>query len=488
MLMKSRLPVGLVIGGVTLSLLLSGCYPLRATRGGGQTDFEPPRPIQAADIVVPAGYLIEPVAVGLTFPTGVAFDDQNQPYVVEAGYSYHDIWTVPRLLRIIPGGQLETIAEGRQNGPWAGVVFHEGNFFVAEGGTMEGGRILRISPAGQITVLVENIPSRGDHHTNGPVIGPDGLLYFGVGVATNSGVVGGDNFDFGWPERFPDFHDVACQDVVLTGMNYETPDFLNSDGPVETGAFLPFGTPSREGQVIRGSVPCSGGVHRVHHAGDEVELVAWGFRNPFGFAVSPDGRLYITDNQYDVRGGRPVFGAGDLLWELRAGAWYGWPDFHGDSPLYEDDTYRPPGWHPPARLLAEHPALPPAPVAIMAVHASANGFDISRSDVFGHQGEAFIAQFGDMVPATGKVLGPAGFKVVRVDVATGVVHDFAVNSGPQNGPASLLGTGGLERPVAARFSPDGTALYLVDFGVMLMGDEGPIPQAGTGVLWRIFPE
>ena len=47
--------------------------------------------------------------------------------------------------------------------------------------------------------------------------------------------------------------------------------------------------------------------------GGAPQLVTWGFRNPFGFSFAPDGRLYVTDNGYDVRGSRPVFGAGDLL-------------------------------------------------------------------------------------------------------------------------------------------------------------------------------
>ena len=38
---------------------------------------------------------------------------------------------------------------------------------------------------------------------------------------------------------------------------------------------------------------------------------------------------------------------------------------------------------------------------------------------------------------------------------------------------------------AARFDPSGTALYVVDFGVMTMGPQGPAPQPETGVLWRI---
>jgi hypothetical protein len=84
------------------------------------------------------------------------------------------------------------------------------------------------------------------------------------------------------------------------------------------------------------------------------------------------------------------------------------------------------------------------------------------------------------------VLSPVGFKVVRVNVETGVIQDFAVNRDP-HGPASKTGSGGLERPIAARFSPDGAALYVVDFGVMTIGED-PQPKKGTGVLWRITRE
>jgi len=91
-----------------------------------------------------------------------------------------------------------------------------------------------------------------------------------------------------------------------------------------------------------------------------------------------------------------------------------------------------------------------------------------------------------MSPAVGKVLAPVGFKVVRVDTTDGVIHDFASNRGKQNGPASLLKRGGLERPVACRFDPSGTALYVVDFGVLTVDEKGKSqPRPGTGVLWRI---
>jgi hypothetical protein len=118
------------------------------------------------------------------------------------------------------------------------------------------------------------------------------------------------------------------------------------------------------------------------------------------------------------------------------------------------------------------------------VHSSADGFDFSRNPAFGHVGEAFVAEFGDQAPATGKVLGPVGYKVVRVDVTNGLVEDFAVNRSRANGPASVLGGGGLERPVSARFDPEGRALYIVDFGVLSQLPNAR-PEEGTGVLWRV---
>ncbi len=476
----------------TLSLFfmllgLAGCFPVLESRGGGQTEFTPPREVDASDVALLDGYRIEPVATGLTFPTGVAFDDQGRVYVTESGYSYGEVVTTPRLLRVTPDGGSEVVASGT-NPPWNGVTFFDGAFYVA-GGTLEAGQILRITPDGRATPLVQGLPSLGDHHVNGPVVGPDGFLYFGQGTATNSGVVGLDNFAFGWLKRYPEFHDVPCQDITLLGTNYITPNPLtpNPDDSVTTGAFVAFGTPTTAGQVIPGEVPCSGAIMRVSPAGGTPELVAWGFRNPFGLAFSPEGELYVVENSFDVRGSRPVFGAGDVLWKVERGTWYGWPDFNAGRPLTDADQYQALGEPAPGFLLAEHPDMPPEPAALLGVHSSSNGMDFSRNPDFGYVGQTFIAQFGDMAPGVGKVLSPVGYKVVRVDVDSGVVYDFAVNRDP-DGPASKVGGGGLERPISVRFSPDGSALYVVDFGVMTIEGEQIIPKKGTGVLWRITRE
>lgn len=482
----SRLP-SCLLPATVLALACAGCFRLRSSSGGGETAFEPPRPVDAGDVAVPTGYRAEVVATGLDFPTGVAFDDQGRLHVTEAGYSYGELRLEPRLVRIEADGTRVIVARG-EDPPWNGLVWHEGAFYVA-GGHYQAGHILRVTPDGAIAVLVDGLPSQGDHHTNGPAIGPDGWLYFGQGTATNSGVVGPDNFDHGWPQRHPELHDVPCRDVVLNGINFASRDPRESgiDKDVHTGAFVPFGEVTTPGQIIEGRLPCSGAVMRVRPEGGPLELVAWGLRNPFGLAFAPGGGLYVTDNQLDVRGSRPVYGTGDLLWRVEPGGWYGWPDYFAGTPLERGGWFEAPGEPAPRLLLRTAPGTPPPPAAVLGVHSSSSGVDFSRSAEFGYVGQAFVAQFGDLAPKVGKVLHPVGFKVVRVDVEEGLTRDFVVNRGPVTAPASWYGNGhgGLERPLGLRFAPDGRALYIADFGVLTVGSEGFGPRPGTGVIWRV---
>lgn len=466
--------------------MLSSCYSQRRSNGGAQTNFAPPRKVDSRDIALPEGYQIEVVAKDLTFPTGAAFDDAGRLHVVESGYAYGEVWATPRLLRIEQNGTSTVIASGWKNGPWTGVAFHNGSFYVAEGGAMEGGKILRIAADGKIDVIVDGLPSFGDHHTDGPAVSSDGWIYFGQGTASNSGIVGEDNAKFGWLKRRPDFHDIPGKDIVLAGENFETKDFVNINSPrkVRTGAFVPFGTPTEPNQVVKGAVKCSGAILRVRPGGEELQMVAWGLRNPFGLTFSPAGELYVTENAYDERGSRPVWGAADVLWKVQSGLWYGWPDFSEGEPV-NTKYFKAPGMSPSKFLLAEHPNTPPKPVAKFGVHSSANGLDFSRNERFGHVGEAFVALLGDQSPSVGKLLHPVGFKVVRVNVESGWVDDFAVNLGANNGPASKMKRGGLERPIAVRFNPDGNALYVVDFGVMTEDKKGAHPVQNTGIIWKI---
>jgi len=469
-----------------LCFFFPACYRMRSSKGGGQIQTTSTRTINESDIAVPPGYKIEAVARGLTFPTAAAFDGDGNLYVLEAGYSYGEVWGEPKLLQIGTDGNPKLIAKGARNGPWTGMSWYNGSFFVAEGGEMDGGKILRISKDGSVTTLVDNLPSVGDHHTNGPVV-KDGYIYFGQGTATNSAVVGTDNADFGWLLRRKDFHDIPCADVILNGQNYTSANPLTEDpnDKAVTGAYSPFGTSTTDGQIIKGSVPCNGSVMRIRIEGGSPELIAWGFRNPFGLAIANDGTVFVTDNAFDVRGSRPVWGTGDVLWRLQPNTWYGWPDFSEGKPISNDEEFKAPGKDKVKPLLKQLPNTPPKPAAVLGVHASANGFDFSRSNDFGYMDEAFVAEFGDMAPNVGKVEFPVGFKIVRVNTSTGVVRDFVVNKGKRNGPASWLRKGGLERPVAVKFDPTGKALYVVDFGILRMTAKGPEPQVNTGTIWRI---
>src|SRR5687767_968936 len=230
------------------ALVFNNIYRFRSSHGAGTGSADLPREIAASDVALPAGYTIEPVATGLTFPTAVAFDDSARLHVIEAGYVYGEKWGTPRLLRVEADGRLVEIARGSMP-PWTGLSFSNGTFLIAEGGAKDGGRIIRVTPQGSITVLIDNLPSMGDHHTNRAVAGPDGSIYFTIGTATNSGVVGEDNWDGGWLKRHATFYDIPCQDVTLTGENFETRDVRTTDSAARatTGAFVPFGTRTTPG-------------------------------------------------------------------------------------------------------------------------------------------------------------------------------------------------------------------------------------------------
>ena len=171
-------------------------------------------------------------------------------------------------------------------------------------------------------------------------------------------MVGPDNYFFGWLPRNPTFHDIPCRDLTLVGRNYLSGNPLTPDpsDTALTGAFLPFGTPSTPGQVVHGQMKCNGAVLRANLDGSGLEVFADGFRNDYGLAFDPHGRLFVTEQGPDDRGSRPV-GGPDNLYEVVHGGWYGWPDFYGGVPV--NDPARKPETHP----VQEPVLLNPPPLA-----------------------------------------------------------------------------------------------------------------------------
>src|SRR5205085_56637 len=114
-------------------------YTFLPSNGAGKAVFAPPRHVNPADVAVPPGYCIEPVVTGLNYPAGVVTDEQDRVYVLESGYSYGEDFAPPRLLRVEPGGQVCVIATGEPNaGPWTGMSYCRGAFYVSDGGEARG--------------------------------------------------------------------------------------------------------------------------------------------------------------------------------------------------------------------------------------------------------------------------------------------------------------------------------------------------------------
>jgi glucose/arabinose dehydrogenase len=106
--------------------------------------------------------------------------------------------------------------------------------------------------------------------------------------------------------------------------------------------------------VIPGQVKASGTILRMRPDGSDLQVYAWGLRNPFSVRWGPDGRLYASDNGYDERGPRPIANAPDMLWHIREGAWYGWPDYAAGIPV-TDPRFRSRRGPAPRFLMAAHP-------------------------------------------------------------------------------------------------------------------------------------
>lgn len=399
------------------------------------------------------------IASGLDFPTSLAFDAEGTPWVAESGLPFAGA---------APGGRVRCIGKdgflGDLKWPVNGLAFHDGLFYVAEGG--HPGRISRWAPGGERETILDNMPGLGNYHTNMAVVGPDGWLYFSQGALTNSGVIGLDAYELGWLKRLPHNHDVPGYDVVLAGLNLETDNPLgrNGDRRVRTGAFSPFGVETRPGQRIAGRVPCTASVMRCRPDGSGLELVAWGLRNAYGLLFLPDGRLLATDQGADDRGSRPIGQAPDLLFEVRPGAWYGWPDYVGGVPV-TDPRFRPERGPRPEPLLANHGELPPPerPLLEFAVNAAATKMDALPS------GQILVALFGDERPMTGPQGPRIGRSLARIDPADWSVHP--VEAGP------------FRRPIDVRVH--GGAVWVLDFGEFEMGLGGVEARAGTGALWKL---
>jgi len=246
--------------------LLCGAFVLSSCGGGsgdsGGTAAAPAAPVLTSSASFPViqidpRFKVEKVAAGLTYATGMAWDDQGRLHVLEAGGGFTEETPPARILRVEPNGQTTVIVDLADRGvadSAVGLAFFQGAFYVSHRDPRDrSGAVSRVTPAGSLTTILTGIlDSQSEHQVNDLRVGPDGRMYLASGPATNSGVVGLDLAPF--VSRSPMVHARPCQDIVLTGQNFQTPDFRTPDpsDTVRTGAFVPFGTETTPGQVVRG--------------------------------------------------------------------------------------------------------------------------------------------------------------------------------------------------------------------------------------------
>lgn len=407
----------------------------------------------------------------LCFPTSLAIGPDGLLFVAESGLPFGGAPAGGRVYALGPGKRRRLLIDGLRE-PVNGLAIHDNHLYISEGGYP--GRITRFDFDGHSRqVIVDNLPGLGNYHTNMVVFGPDNKLYFSQGALTNTGIIGLDAYEMAWLRRLPHNCDVPGYPLTLAGVNIESPDPLSPTPSARalTGAFVPFNSTTKPGQRIAAQLPCTASLMRCNPDGSGLELVAWGLRNAYGLGFLPDGRLLAVDQGADDRGSRRVGNVPDMLFEVKPGAWYGWPDYIGDIPI-TDPRWNPECHTPRGFLLANHHELPPPerPLLSFPTHTAAVKFDVAPAGVSPWPGHLFVALFGDEVPMTAPSGPKVGRSVVRVDPSDWSMHPFLQD--------------GLLRPLDVRFHAEENRLYILDFGHFEMLGEGQVDAVpNSGRIW-----
>ena len=416
---------------------------------------------------------LEIVADGFAFPSSIVFDDAGNAYVGETGLPFGGAAAGGRIWKLGPTGERSLVIEGLGH-PLTGLTWHDGSLWVSQG--TNPGRIDRVDPdTGETTTVLDNLPGGGNYHTGEVAFGPDGKMYWGQGAMTNTGIVGLDALIMGWLKKLPHSVDIPGYDVTVNDVRVTTknPFVDDEDATLTTGPFSQFGETMEQGTRIPGQTLATSAVLRANPDGSELELVAWGIRNAFGLRFLPDGRLLAMDQGADDRGSRPVANVPDYLWEVKPGAWYGWPDFMGGIPI-TDASFTPVTGDPPTFILANHDELPEPekPLVEFTSHTAATKFDIDPAS----DGRRLVAAlFGDETPMTAAPGHPTVGRALVI-----------VNT--EDWTQRVVTTDRIHRPIDVRFNPADGSLWVVDFGQFEMEGRSSgvavVAEPASGAVWR----
>jgi len=500
-------------------LPLPGCAP-----GPRLLPTNEQTPIDRRFVEYPSGFQLRPLVRNLTAPTAIAFDEDGVLFVAEGGLngdeprifgfrpadgSRVDIY--PTSTRLVPFGLVKP--GFHIYGPVGGIAAGDGKVFVSHRDADGLGVITAFGYDGSHTTVVSDLPAQGDYGVT-DVLLHEGRLYFGVGTATNSGVVGIDNWAVGWVKDHPKTCDRSYLDLKLHGRRFDTPNpaagLLGGSDIAVTGPFQPFGTSNQTLIPKDPNGKPNGAIYTVNPLGGGLRVFAHGLHNPRGLAWH-EYRLYATNDGMELRGTRPVMNDPDVLLWITPDTWYGWPDFSADLMPISDPRFQPTPLdliartgYPDLSFLIDHetsglvmyrPDASRRIALIQGVFPSLSGaaklcFVEAAQPAFKEfAGNAIVALCGDRYPfATSgqKLKAPVGYKVCRVDIDTHQVFDFIRNT--KGLPAHMLEEKpeALERPIDVKFGPDG-ALYVLDFGHMEMRGGTEKPTSRSGRIFKLAP-
>lgn len=518
MSLRTRVAVLTCRAALVAAAMLAGCV-----HGPRMVPAAQQKPVDRTAVVYPSNTQLFVMVDGLTAPTAIAWDNEKSLLIAEGGIGGHgaSIFGFKR-----DGTFFEVWPKGRQlpqflrsdkfelKGPIGGMIAAHGKIYVTHRDASDLGVITAFDYNGGHTTIVGGLPAQGDYSVTDIALGPTGRLYFGLGAATNSGVVGIDNMP--WLRKHQDFCDRYCppgvpaerHELFLLGRRFDTPNpfaglFGGTDLAV-TGPYQPFGR-SIQTRIAPSNGLANAAIYSIDPSGGEARIEAHGIRYPMGLGFNEFGTLYVTNQGMKLRGTRPVLKDPDVLLRTVLPAWYGWPDYSANLLPIREAQFQPPvamivkTGYPDLSFLIDHGLSKLTPpdantrerllAGEFSPLAGAAKFDFAPASgpfkKLHDNGSVIVALFGDRAPfdTGGQAVHPTGYKVVQVPL-DGQVSEFMYNS--VEGPASAHGEEavGLERPIDAKFGPDG-ALYILDFGQMKMRNGQEQVSGGTGRIFRL---
>jgi hypothetical protein len=550
-ILKYAAVVALAVGSLSGSAFAQDRAKAEPGGPAGKWSTRTPVTPDPSKIKVPAGYKVGVFAAGLDTVTSITVDKSDNVWVAISGNTFGfppEGIDKPHVKIFNKSGKL--IKDNVGLGMFKSFALNEIGYCAENGRTYVGDYsygVWEIDGVNGTPKLIMNEVPIGDHALGG-IICKDGWLYYAVGAPTNSGYsdpdIHGwtDAIDPYWEKRTPAGvpplpRDPPCRDIVLTGLNIR-----DSQGNL-TGAYLPKGTPSKPGQVIKAQMPCGGAIHRAklkpdsNYTHDDWEVYAMGFRNMSGLAFGPKGSrfekaLVVSDNGMNDKGNRRVANGSEKLWVVtEKGQDAGFPDKEGahfvNIKRYGPDTYRGNKFDPtrpnPQLNIGDKPFVPTLPpyrfidhsigvrgTPLIVANPNPNGYitpvlewDTNNPmdglawapKAFGAPPDTlFTAVFG-IIDNGPESLTPMWPVIVKVEFLnpTGVKWSiFAQNIDPgPNAYQKKENRGGFERTNDVEFSMDGKTMYVADYGELYVNYQMESPFYTTpksAVVWTITKE